>query len=118
MTVEPAVSLFDPSETAVRLRSELMAVREQIIMQAQVRMDAWRPMIVNDDFLDAAANLANYLALRSYDLRHLQKALSSLGLSSLGRSEGRVLPAIDAVLASLTRIAGTSDSAYPDPSNC
>ncbi len=115
MTVEPAVSSFDHRKTAVRLKSELMAVREQIIIQAQIRMDAWRPAIVNDNFIDDAANLAHYLALRSYDLRHMQQALSSLGLSSLGRSEGRVLPAIDTVLASLARIAGTIDNSYPDP---
>jgi pyruvate kinase len=97
------------------LRNELTVLREQITARAQVRMDAWAPAILNDDFLDDAANLAHYLELRRHDLRHMQKALSSLGLSSLGRSEGRVLPAIDAVLASLARIAGISDSVYPDP---
>lgn len=54
----------------------------------------------------AAANLVHYLALRRFDLRPLQRQLTALGLSSLGRCEAQVLPSIDAVLAALHRLAG------------
>lgn len=46
-------------------------------------------------------NLAHYLVLRRHDIRPLQRRLMVEGLSSLGRLEGRVLPTLDAVLASL-----------------
>ncbi len=38
----------------------------------------------------SALNLAHYLGLRKRDVRHLQLELATLGLSSLGRSEGHV----------------------------
>lgn len=106
---------FDPRTTAARLMGDMSLVREQIIRQADTRMQSWRAGIGSDALLEDAVNLAHYLALRSLDLRHFQPALSSLGLTSLGRSESRVLPAIDAVLATLARISGDGFSAYPDP---
>ena len=54
----------------------------------------------------ALLNLAHYLALRHIDLRPLQRRLMALGLSSLGRLEGRVLETLDAVIAALTALAG------------
>ena len=47
------------------------------------------------------------LALRRYDLRPLQTALMPWGLSSLGRIEGRVMPNLDAVIATLEVICGS-----------
>ncbi|MCC5794607.1 MAG: pyruvate kinase [Chromatiales bacterium] len=55
---------------------------------------------------DSARNLVHYLALRRFDLRPLQRQLTALGLSSLGRCESQVLPSVDAVLAALHRLAG------------
>jgi pyruvate kinase len=40
---------------------------------------------------ESARNLVHYLALRQHDLRDLQLRLSQRGLSSLGRSESRVM---------------------------
>lgn len=53
----------------------------------------------------ALENLCHYLCLRHRDLRPLQRQLMWRGLSSLGRLESRVLPTLDAVLASLEAMA-------------
>jgi pyruvate kinase len=54
----------------------------------------------------SALNLAHYLALRSHDLRPLQRRLMPLGLSSLGRAESRVLVSLDSVTVALAAQAG------------
>ena len=54
----------------------------------------------------SARNLVHYLALRQHDVRDLQRELSRLGLSSLGRLEGHTLAAIDAVILALRRLLG------------
>jgi pyruvate kinase len=57
----------------------------------------------------AARNLVDYLGLRQMDLRELQDQLARVGLSSLGRSEGHVMPALDAVLGILDRLLADSE---------
>ena len=52
----------------------------------------------------SALNLLHYLALRQLDLSPLQRDLSSLGLSSLGRTEAHALAGVDAVLAALHKL--------------
>jgi pyruvate kinase len=64
---------------------------------------------VHSDWRSAARNFAHYLALRNRDLRDLQRSLSALGLSSLGRAEAHTLATIQAVLAALTRIGEQAD---------
>ncbi|TSA79184.1 pyruvate kinase [Deinococcus detaillensis] len=54
----------------------------------------------------SARNLIHYLAVRQHDLRGLQRELSGLGLSSLGRMEANVLPTLNAVLRALRSLAG------------
>ena len=54
----------------------------------------------------SAVNLVHYRELRRHDMRALQNRLSSLGLSSLGRSESHVLASIDGVLAVLADLRG------------
>ncbi|MEH0157627.1 pyruvate kinase [Limibacter armeniacum] len=49
----------------------------------------------------SAYNLMHYVAMRSFDVRALQKLLSMLGLSSLGRSESHVLASIKALSESV-----------------
>lgn len=71
---------------------------------------------VHPTFASSARNLAHYLALRSHDLRATQDALATLGLSSLGRAEADVLPALDAVLHAARSIAGEpADGDTPPP---
>lgn len=57
-----------------------------------------------------ARNLLHYVALRRHDIRELQRELSSLGLSSLGRTESHVRASIGAVLRVLTRLSGAGDA--------
>ncbi len=51
-------------------------------------------------------NLACYLALRADDLRELQPVLAAHGLSSLGRSESRVLATLEAIIELLQLACG------------
>ncbi|MGC4089928.1 MAG: pyruvate kinase [Polyangiaceae bacterium] len=93
------------------------ALREQVQRGAHEQHQRWRPHIVRQEFQDSARNLAAYLALRSQDLRDLQQALTRFGLSSLGRSEARVEPALEALLTTLSLVSGQREhvpSDYPD----
>jgi len=69
---------------------------------------------------ESARNLLHYLALRRVDLRHLQRRLADLGLSSLGRAEGHALYNLESVLSYLqepgaapTRPAPTAPALTP-----
>ncbi|MGK7899688.1 MAG: pyruvate kinase [Xenococcus sp. (in: cyanobacteria)] len=93
-------SINKPTEPQVLLQ-ELQRIRQTIIHQGDNTCHQWQPAIARSSFAESALNLAYYLALRSEDLRQLQLALMPWGLSSLGRIESRVLPNIDAVIATL-----------------
>jgi pyruvate kinase len=45
------------------------------------------------------------MALHHHDIRDLQEAMHPWGLSSLGRIEAQVLPTLEAVMATLARLA-------------
>jgi len=64
----------------------------------------------------SAENLLHYLAFRAGDHRDLQKALMSLGLSSLGRSEPAVLHALSMARHAAGRLVDPPlTGAEPDP---
>ncbi|MGH7711804.1 MAG: pyruvate kinase [Gemmatimonadaceae bacterium] len=107
-----AGSLPDPAGLLRRLQR----LRAAIDVEARQTLHDWRPRIARRAFLPSARNLAHYLALRSRDLRALQAELVPWGLSSLGRSEARVLPNLDAVIATLAAIAGDRTTARKRPS--
>jgi pyruvate kinase len=65
---------------------------------------------VHPDHVVSAENLTDYLVLRTADLRDLQRELSVLGLSSLGRSEAHVRATVEAVLAALRALAATHET--------
>lgn len=90
----------------VELSAELRALRGAVAAEGEGILERWRPWIERAGFAESAANLACYLALRHRDLRWLQGELMALGLSSLGRAEGRVLVSLDATAASLAVVAG------------
>ena len=92
----------------LELLDELKGLRAAVAAEADPILADWRPWLARGAFADSARNLAHYLALRHRDLRPLQDGLMILGLSSLSRLEGRVLPNLDAVLASLAAIAGAA----------
>jgi pyruvate kinase len=106
-SVQTPQALF---EAMKRLRADVLANSEQLV-------STWHLTGTRESFLDSARNLASYLAMRRYDLRELQLELIQWGLSSLGRSESRVQPTLDAVVATLGAICDADASelpAYPD----
>ena len=76
-------------------------------------MAAWADVIGPAEFGESASNLAHYLALRRRDVRPLQRPLMTLGLSSLGRSESRVVPTLLAVKAALAALTGLAPEKGP-----
>jgi len=98
-----------------QLLRKLERLRDEVASEGRRTFDGWRPRIARRAFALSALNLANYLALRRNDLRALQLELMPLGLSSLGRCEARVLPNLDAVIASLSAVKAheSADARYP-----
>ncbi len=99
------------------LLSTLQQLRTDITLEGERLFQQWRPFIQRQDFVASAQNLAAYLALRQRDLRPLQLALMPRGLSSLGRSEARVLPNLDAVIATLIASTRREGEALPQRSS-
>jgi pyruvate kinase len=94
------------------LLSTLKDLRQSVEREGQTTFDQWRSHIQRSEFLSSALNLAEYLALRRHDLRSLQAALMPWGLSSLGRIEARVMPNLDAVIATLEVICGSESAQH------
>ncbi|NJO78839.1 MAG: hypothetical protein HC827_10140 [Cyanobacteria bacterium RM1_2_2] len=95
------------------LLATLKQLRQAIYEEGQATLQQWQPRIQQPEFLSSACNLAYYLALRHRDLRPLQTALMPWGLSSLGRIEARVMPNLDAVIATLNAIVHPDVSKPP-----
>jgi pyruvate kinase len=99
------------------LLTAMVALRSEVLAEGETLLNVWRPRIQRDAFHQAGArNLALYLALRRRDLRPLQRTLGRWGLSSLGRSESHVQPALDAVVALLEaacRVNGPDVCPFP-----
>jgi pyruvate kinase len=104
--------LPDPREL---LRS-LTNLRAAIDDEARETLASWNDCIQRAPFRPSARNLAHYLAFRARDLRTLQADLVPWGLSSLGRSEARVLANLDAVIATLGAAVGDRSAAASRPS--
>jgi pyruvate kinase len=103
MTSSSPVSALPEADSArakIRaLLAELTSLSEDI---RKVAADGQEVLeAVEPDRRASATNLIHYLALRRHDLRQLQPQLAALGLSSLGRSEARVLPSVDSVRRAL-----------------
>jgi pyruvate kinase len=97
-----------------QLLEALVNLRERITTNAKAHLETWELLIEREEFLVSAQNLAHYLALRKHDLRTLQSALAYWGFSSLGRTESRVLPNLDATIASVAALA-KSKTAFQRP---
>ena len=108
-STEPATARLN------QLHEQVAALRDDVARTGAWLAASWGEVPPDAPFYPAAANLAHYLALRRHDLSALQPRLSAFGLSSLGRSEARVLPSLDAMLATLARLTGAGDPEYPDP---
>lgn len=95
------------------LLKTLRTLRQMVATEGQATFEQWRDRIIRPEFLPSALNLAHYLALRRRDLRGLQTALMPWGLSSLGRIESRVIPNLDAAIATLSRVCHPQHSPTP-----
>ena len=106
------LSITQPTEPQVLLH-ELQRIRQTVIYEGGKIFRQWQPTIARKSFTDSALNLAHYLALRREDLRQLQLALMPWGLSSLGRIEARVLPNLDAAIATLGAVCHQDPALLP-----
>ena len=95
-----------------RASAELKSIHDRAIEFESMHADELAA--VHPEFSDSARNLVHYLALRQSDLNSLQETLTSLGLSSLGRSERNVLGSLRAVSAALGSLRGEAVSLAPD----
>lgn len=78
------------------LIKNLMAIREQVLEgEKQYRTTIEN---VHPNFRYSAKNFIRYLKLRTFDLREIQRQLSSLGLSSISHSERHVLANVENIL--------------------
>lgn len=94
------------SQDMEQLLAELTAIRTEMINEAAKSQDLLDD--VHPNYRESARNLLYYLALRQRDLRPLQRRLSALGLSSLGRAESYALAAVDAIIDTLQRLIGST----------
>lgn len=90
------------------LSRDVRALRDAVRTGARKILDHWSGWIEDPDFAPSAENFAHYLALRRHDIRPLQRRLMMVGLSSLGRAEGRVMTTLDAVSNVLQVLDGGS----------
>ncbi|MDX2129831.1 MAG: pyruvate kinase [Chloroherpetonaceae bacterium] len=88
----------------------LKRLQSEVRKEGRKQFNEWKPTIHRKEFEFSAKNFAEYLALRRRDLRHLQAALIPLGLSSLGRSEARVMPNLEAVIAALSAMISKANA--------
>src|SRR5215510_10387305 len=94
--------------------STVSALRDDIRAESEELYNSWHARIERSAFVPGAQNLAAYLALRRRDLRPLQASLMRWGLSSLGRSESRVIATLDAVVALRGSICAATRTDLPD----
>ncbi|MFC3059889.1 pyruvate kinase [Paenirhodobacter populi] len=96
------------------LLHDIETLRAEVTAGAEAATRRWQDWIQRDDFAPSAQNFGQYLALRRHDIRPLQRQLMRFGLSSLGRAESRVMPAIESI-RHLLRAAAGHDAFTPVP---
>ena len=95
------------------LLNTLQRLRQIVIYEGEEIVSQWQSSLERQAFVNSALNLAYYLALRKHDLRQLQIALMPWGLSSLGRIEARVLPNLNAAIATLGAVCHQDPNFLP-----
>ncbi len=94
----------DPYEDILKqILAEVTELRQKIEINANKRLQKYQRNFHCGNFSKSAFNLAHYLAMRQFDLRHLQDRLAQAGLSSLGRAEASVLSTLDSLIDVLKR---------------
>ncbi|MFZ2312103.1 MAG: pyruvate kinase [Methylobacter sp.] len=86
-----------------QILSEVAELRQEIEINANQRLQKYQNNYYSGYFSKSACNLAHYLAMRQFDLRHLQDRLAQAGLSSLGRAEASVISTLDSLIDVLKR---------------
>jgi pyruvate kinase len=86
-----------------QILAEVAELRQKIEINANQRLQKYQGNYYSGAFSKSACNLAHYLAMRQFDLRHLQDRLAQAGLSSLGRAEASVLSTLDSLIDVLKR---------------
>ena len=81
-------SIQDPYEDVLKqILAQVAELRQKVEINANQRLLKYqRHYYQSGAFSESACNLAHYLAMRQFDLRHLQDRLAQAGLSSLGRA--------------------------------
>ncbi len=98
---EPAPAV---SKDIERLAVEVESLRQRLL--SADKMAATRLAKIPAARRPSARNLIHYVALRSQDLRRLQRDLALNGLSSLGRCEAHVLESVERLLVALRAMLG------------
>ncbi|MGZ8946309.1 MAG: hypothetical protein ACXW1W_12895 [Methylococcaceae bacterium] len=94
----------DPYKCVLKqILAEVAELRQKIEVNANRRLQKYQRNYPSGYFSKSACNLAHYLAMRQFDLRHLQDRLAQAGLSSLGRAEASVLSTLDSLIDVLNR---------------
>jgi len=94
----------DPyADVLAQILAEITDLRREIEVKANRRLQKYQTHYHAGIFSKSACNLAHYLAMRQFDLRHLQDRLAQAGLSSLGRAEASVLSTFDTLIDVLKR---------------
>ena len=97
-------SIQDPNEDVLKqILAQVAELRQKVEINANQRLLKYQRHYQSGVFSESACNLAHYLAMRQFDLRHLQDRLAQAGLSSLGRAEASVLSTLDALIEVLKR---------------
>ena len=96
--------ISDPYKDILKqILAEVVELRQKIETNANQRLQKYLGNFQSGYFSESACNLAHYLAMRQFDLRHLQDRLAQAGLSSLGRAEASVLSTLDSLIEILKR---------------
>ncbi|WP_246179936.1 pyruvate kinase [Kocuria coralli] len=102
--VHPAADARVRADVARRLNVEVRGLIDHL--NAVRRQAAPSIMAVDLPHRPSALNLMDYVAIRGLEIRHLQRGLSALGVSSLGRMEAGVMEHLLQVSATLGAIGG------------
>jgi pyruvate kinase len=99
--------VIEEISSARQLLSSLLGIRQAAVEYEERHGEALLGLDTEQRL--SAVNLLHYLAIRQFDLRAEQRALSRRGLSSLGRSEAHVLATLDATINRLVADLGSTD---------
>jgi len=91
------------AQVLTQILAEVIGLRLEIETNASRRLQKYQRHYASGFYSKSACNLAHYLAMRQFDLRHLQDRLAQAGLSSLGRAEASVMETFDALIDVLER---------------